>query len=226
MKSVMQEASSLIKAIEQGWIKAGQPQEFSIKILEEPQKNFIGMTIRSAKIALFFDEVSVAKAHENVPKQKHSGQQPREKAKSPAPIARNARESNVRESREGTLGTKNIPQVQPAKNKPQKSQSTELSPAKPGQQRQFQILWTEQMVMEAQGWLDEVLKTLNLGHITFTIEPQNFHLRITLSGQLLPDRDKEKQLLASFATLLLETLKHTFKTGLKGHKIVLTHLNF
>lgn len=54
MKSVIQEASSLSKAIEEGWAKAGKPQEFSIRILQEADKNFLGMTIKSAKIALFF----------------------------------------------------------------------------------------------------------------------------------------------------------------------------
>lgn len=49
----MEEASSIAKAIEQGWQRAGKPQEFSVKILEEPQKNFLGFTKKSAKIALF-----------------------------------------------------------------------------------------------------------------------------------------------------------------------------
>ncbi|MEX0939760.1 MAG: hypothetical protein WDZ41_00190 [Candidatus Babeliales bacterium] len=55
MKSIMQEASSIVKAIETAWIKAGKPQEFSVKIFEEPQKNFFGMTTKSAKIGIFFD---------------------------------------------------------------------------------------------------------------------------------------------------------------------------
>ena len=55
MKSIIQEASSVMKAIEQGWQKAGKPKEFSLKIFEEPQKNFIGLTIKKAKIGLFFE---------------------------------------------------------------------------------------------------------------------------------------------------------------------------
>lgn len=61
MKSIMQEASSIAKAIEQAWMTAGQPAEFTIKVLEEPQKNFIGFTTRSAKIALFFEMAPSAK---------------------------------------------------------------------------------------------------------------------------------------------------------------------
>jgi len=56
MKSIMQEASSIAKAIEQGWIKAGKPLEFTVKVYEEAQKNFIGFTTKSAKIAILFNE--------------------------------------------------------------------------------------------------------------------------------------------------------------------------
>jgi hypothetical protein len=54
MKSVIQEASTLSKAIEQGWVKAGKPALFSIKIVQEPSKNFIGLTTQNAKIVVFF----------------------------------------------------------------------------------------------------------------------------------------------------------------------------
>lgn len=58
MKSIMQEASSIAKAIEQGWIKAGKPVEFTVKVYEEAQKNFLGFTTKSAKIAILFNEHS------------------------------------------------------------------------------------------------------------------------------------------------------------------------
>src|SRR5271170_272826 len=56
MKSLIEEASSVAKAVEKGWVEAGKPQEFSIKVFEEATKNFIGMTTKSAKVAIFYDE--------------------------------------------------------------------------------------------------------------------------------------------------------------------------
>jgi len=56
MRSIIQEAASIAKAIEQGWQKAGKPQSFSIKVLELEEKNFLGMTKKPAKIAFFFEE--------------------------------------------------------------------------------------------------------------------------------------------------------------------------
>ncbi len=60
MKSIMEEASTVSKAIEQAWQRAGQPQEFSIKVLELPKTSFFGLkTSKSAKIAFFFNEATV-----------------------------------------------------------------------------------------------------------------------------------------------------------------------
>ena len=58
MRSIIEEASSISKAIEKGWLKAGKPKDFSVKIFEEPEKNFFGITIKSAKIGIFFNNQS------------------------------------------------------------------------------------------------------------------------------------------------------------------------
>ena len=60
MKSIMEEASSISKAIDQAWHRAGKPTEFTIKVLELPERNLFGITVKSAKIAFFFDEQKVA----------------------------------------------------------------------------------------------------------------------------------------------------------------------
>lgn len=56
MKSVFEEASSIAKAIEKGWEKAGHPYKFSVTIFEKPEKNFFGITKKLAKIGIFFDD--------------------------------------------------------------------------------------------------------------------------------------------------------------------------
>ncbi|TET06839.1 hypothetical protein E3J79_00570 [Candidatus Dependentiae bacterium] len=54
MKSIVEEAPSIVKAIEKAWIRAGKPATFQVKILEKPKRNFLGWPIQSAKIGLFF----------------------------------------------------------------------------------------------------------------------------------------------------------------------------
>jgi predicted RNA-binding protein Jag len=67
----MEEASTITKAIENAWNRAGQPQEFTVKILELPKTSFFGLkTSKSAKIALIFNETTV-KAKEQAQQSKH-----------------------------------------------------------------------------------------------------------------------------------------------------------
>jgi len=61
MNSIVQEASSIAKAIEQAWVKAEKPQRFSIRIFEQPEKNFFGMVSKPAKIALLFEKRDIRK---------------------------------------------------------------------------------------------------------------------------------------------------------------------
>ncbi len=56
MKSLVEEASSIAKAIEKAWERAGKPQSFSVKIYETGEKNFLGFTKKPAKVGIFFEE--------------------------------------------------------------------------------------------------------------------------------------------------------------------------
>jgi hypothetical protein len=202
MKSIMQEASSIRKAIEEGWIKAGRPHEFTIKILEEPQTNLMGLfTTRSAKIALFFDDFK--KPHTpslpSQPANKSFNQKPKEVST-----------ERTHQSRQYPKKTESVHHTSPARESHHDIQKT---PA----------LWNEQMVQLAHTWLEQMLTHMKIASLPFTIEPQNFYLRITLTRPILNEADKEKHLLATLSTLLLETIKKQFKNSLRGHKIVLTH---
>lgn len=74
MKSIMEEASSIAKAIETAWNRAGQPTEFSVKVLELPQTSFFGLkTSKSAKVAFFFNEATVTvKPKDSTPQSRQS----------------------------------------------------------------------------------------------------------------------------------------------------------
>jgi hypothetical protein len=57
MKSVIQESTSLAKAIEEGWKKAGKPAEFSVKIYQEAEYGFLGLgTKKKAKVCILFED--------------------------------------------------------------------------------------------------------------------------------------------------------------------------
>lgn len=70
MKSLVEEASTIQKAIEKAWIRAGKPVEFTVKVFEEPKHNFLGMTTKSAKVAIFF---KAPITQQKAPVAQHSG---------------------------------------------------------------------------------------------------------------------------------------------------------
>jgi hypothetical protein len=99
MKSVIQEASSLCKAIEQGWEKAGKPKEFCVRILQDAHKNFLGISTKNAKIALFFGKLDeqkqqlfkqpeIKKEHTAAQTQQQTQQQPPQQTQQYRPLHR------------------------------------------------------------------------------------------------------------------------------------------
>ena len=100
MKSLVEEASSITKAIEKAWIRAGKPQSFSVKIFEIPEVGFLGFTKKSAKVGIFFEEPvpERTKKHYSRPANKWYTKKPAEQnTRSHAP--RREERTETRESR-------------------------------------------------------------------------------------------------------------------------------
>ena len=252
MKSVVQEASSIAKAIEQAWSQAGKPQEFTIKVLEQPQKNFIGFTTHSAKVALYFEEV-VQKTSDQRPRRPNVQQQRQPgrdrggergtgataTTREPGKLAHDVREvrpqAQTRDDRAaGPAQDQHIrrdrrdqrDQRDQRERKPDAAvtvRDDHRESQRENQREPETPQWNEAMVLSTKQWLHDTLSSMNLSHVIFSIEPNGMYLRIALHEQLVPEPDKERQLLASFSTLILDTLKKEFKTGLRGHRVILTH---
>ena len=190
MKSLVEEASSISKAIEQGWLRAGKPQEFSVKIFCEPEKNFFGLTVKSAKIAIFFKEAPVAPAEKPRPPQ----------AKKPTPGLH-----------------PNAQQRQQAFKQQEVQKAPSAFPEK--------AMWNDEMVSAAQEWVRQMLKNLNLSHITFKTDVDRFAVKFNFDAPLTATREKEKLLFRSWAHLILQTLRHKFRKKYRGAKVILNSPN-
>lgn len=212
MKSVIQEASSIAKAIDQAWEKAGKPSDFSIKILEHPQKNFFGLTSHSAKVSLCFEErvQGQGRRETRMPRQQQS-------TKRDWATIHPSQEQQPRRAQQQMRQEPRAAQV------PQE-RSEQREERQPEQRMQrAQAHWEQPMIAFAEQWLKDVLKEMNCDHITFTVEPSNAFLRFTLSHHLVDNLEKEKRMLAGMSLLMLEAIKRNFKAGLRRHRIVLTH---
>lgn len=199
MKSIIEEASSIAKAIENGWIKAGKPQEFSIKIFEEPEKNFFGMVKRSAKVGIFYKD--------NQPKQEQA--KPKSSFKSPARQFTQTKQSDAivksTEDRSEKNLTKNSEKVLSEKN-------------------QEQVIWTPEMITHVNTWLKQVLEIIE-SPAQISISAERFHLKVQFDQPLFIDKTQEKQFFSGLSILLFQILKITYRRPLKGFKIIFSTID-
>jgi len=200
MKSIIEEASSIAKAIENGWLKAGKPQEFSIKIFEEPEKNFFGMIKRSAKVGIFYND--------NPTKLEHT----RQKAALTAPAFKNSKPST-----RATFQHKPV-EITP---KPTEAKSVERA-QRPLSERPIhhdQVIWTPEMIANVTTWLKQVLEIMQ-SPIQFSIAAERFHLKVQFDQNFFEDAAREKQFFSGLSILLFQILKITYRRPLKGFKIL------
>ena len=216
MKSLMQEASSLIKAIEKAWENAGKPKEFSIKVFEEPKKNFIGMTVQSAKIGIFFDEKSPLKKIEK-----------EEIKKREQVSAKNISSAQVKQYEQPQISERNRPQQKAMvqQQAPRRERVVEQRAQQPEAYQAHKEVWSQEMIDIVSTWLKGMLAHLNRSQVTFTIQPSAYQLNVIFNAAINQAPEKDQQLMRSFALLIMQTLRHSLKRPMRGFKIMLTIKN-
>ncbi len=224
MKSIIQEASSISKAVELAWTKANKPKEFSIKVFQEAQKNFIGMTTRSAKIAFLFSDESITN---NIRQQVKKIEQKPKKTET--------KKSHFKTETDPLLKAfeKNIEKkIKKAEQKPKKQQEMKQPKAlKPKEKKNIseqtektpkKILWDEKMVQMAQEWTSNFLTKINKEDISFTTKISRYHLKIHFSEALKEDANQQKNIFRNIAFLVMQSIRNKYKKQFRYHKIVLT----
>ncbi|HEV2601561.1 MAG TPA: hypothetical protein VGT41_04635 [Candidatus Babeliales bacterium] len=207
MKSIIEEASSVAKAIEKGWEQAGKPQEFSVRVFQESEKNFIGMTKTPAKIAILFDYATPAVGEKQEKKQtkyksapvqqKHIS--PTEKpTHTPAPAQQKQHVKPVRVAAEQQQA--NTQERVEKKNEP---------------------FWTDAMTAEITSWMNGALQLLGKPNSGFTFDVKRYYLKISFNTPLFADKEKERTVFRSFAHVLMQVLRNKFKKNFRGFKIIL-----
>lgn len=226
MKSIMEEASSISKAIEQAWNRAGKPQEFKVKIFEEPQRNMLGFTTKPAKIAFFFDEqhVPVEGKKPQFPQKKYTAQ-PHQPAQQPDKRQHPQYQPRPQQQQAPQRPVQPRPEAH-VKQQPAAPMHTDANrqqqQPRPQQPRQrSQAVWADDAVAAAQNWIQQTLQHLGLANITFTSNVDGNLLHVQFSSPIVENEGKERMLFSSFAHLIILTVRHVCKRQLGNLKVVL-----
>jgi predicted RNA-binding protein Jag len=221
MKSIIEQASSIMKAIEKAWDQAEKPKEFSIKIFEQEERNFFGMSTKPAKIGIFFDDKPTT--HE-----KTTTAKPRQEIKECRPEIRKNKQHKTQPDRPtSTLTTAPVDnfQTKPLNGSnvseiPHKPEQQDSAP-KPLRQRRIPSTWNDDMIAAAHKWLRQTLLFMDMPSIDFTSEVAGKNLKLTFNVPLIPDVMHEKQLFRSFAHLIISSLRNQYKQEIRDLKVVL-----
>lgn len=192
MKSILEEASSVMKAIEKGWVRAGKPAEFNVKILEHAEKNFFGLTTKQAKIGIFFDEPSISR--ESSAKRR------------PAPTTREV--------------TRQPQQRRPETPRPSSTKKISLTPEKQLPHKQPMLTWEASLIDTAVSWLEKTVSIMGISaSVTSTVNNEELVLHINAS--LINDYNRERVICKGLAHLVMEMLRNKLKQNLRPLRVII-----
>ncbi len=243
MKSIMEEASSITKAIENAWSRAGHPQEFSVKILEHPKTSFFGLkTAKSAKIALFFQEAAykakepsrqsapaysqrTARPSQDLQRRPLQRTTPERTPESHAQTPSSERRYQPRSDRSDQ--PRSDQRRAPASSsryrdsKPYAPRHESAPSERPERNYESQENWTPEMVEAAQDWIKETLVMMGKPDISLNANVSNNYLKIALNQPVIDDPRQEETQLKSWGSLAMEAVREKTNKPLRGLRIIL-----
>jgi len=160
MKSILQEASTVAKAVRNAWEQAGQPDEFSVKVLERREANFLGFTKSPAVISFFYTSPKKPSEKRNMRRQTPRGRKRFDTSKKPdgRKVAEKSAPANLRRTE---------------KRPPRQQTSAQRS----GERPVVPETWTSELTGTIQSWLQDILNIMKCTD-GFKLEVENKVLKV------------------------------------------------
>lgn len=224
MKSIIEEAPSILKAIEKAWARAGNPREFSVKIFEDSQRNFFGMTTKQAKVGVFFEIEPIQS--ESTTNSSFENRRPAKQAQPKnVPYGQTSKTTHAEHRNTAKPTPKNSYDAYDAdQNAPFAARTHEQeNPTEHHQEPKKQrIAWNDDMLTAVSMWLNDLLEKSDLGFHKATLTVLDNRLIVLFEKPLFDDPVKASDLYRSLSYLLIGMVRSKFKKEFRFLKIVLT----
>ena len=245
MKSVLHEASSILKAIEKAWEASGKPSEFSVKVLEEGESKFFFFSSKPAIVSISFDQRHVARTSQSTNKNRpndrdRSGSTQERLLNGGSPQLDNVRNTQSRPNSRGH--DQNRPQQRaqrPQQDQQQRPQP--LSPQQPAAPRtpstpkpmgtpqpsqsnsalEQAAIWTPELAMFVGKELNEILHIMNIT-IPFQEKIDQKTLTLTFANPPMDNKEDARLFYISLSYLLIQAAKKQEKKKLRGFHLIVT----
>lgn len=235
MRSILQEAASVLKAIEKAWSEAGQPQEFSVKVFDVGERNFFGFSKRPAVISLLFDPRKNEKAQPTVYRR---GDNKHQVAIQPGYAKRQKHEY---QSRPDSYTSENHKEKQRLQEKEHKKHHAKPSYMKPEEvvealapvhqqvvekespkerMQQDNRMWPQDLRNDVKIWLQNLIEKMGIS-VPFTMRPEHHLLKIEFERPIFEGYNEERMIFSSFAYILMQFLKRKHKKRFRGSRLAI-----
>lgn len=196
MKSILQEASSVERAIDKAWNEAGKPKEFTIKILDHGERNFFGLTRRPAIVSILYkpEKSSYQEQKSRLRDDRRSDRRSSSRRSS------DSRSSDNRSSESGSRGA---------------SRSRSSS-------NNMQAGWRDEWQTQVTDNVRHILKHMNIKTSFDAKVTDDKVLTLTFKSSVLPDAEEQRMFFASLSYLSIQFLKREYKNRFTGFRIVVT----
>jgi len=217
MRSILQEAPSIPKAIEKAWNEAGNPEEFTIKVLDAGEKNFLGFSRRPAIVSIVFEQRKAGK-YIKPTKEKEYEEQPR--------YAHRGRYERGYEQRSGDYRERSYNRSEGRGYRHQgynnyNNGGSERYERADSDREYYDATWTSESVDDVRSWLKELNTIMNVT-TAFTARAENHLLRIEFEKPIFDMPSEERMLFSSFAYVLMQFLKRKHKKKFKGCRLAIS----
>lgn len=237
MKSVLFEASSVLKAIEKAWEASGSPTEFTVKVLEQGEKKFFFFTERPAIVSIAFDPKHVAKTKNQSNKPRNNNQNGNTQEKllngTTQPHLDSVSKGRPKQNRPPQHGAK---QAAPHHNKSgeqnQAQQKAAQQQAQQAARQQHQQKpqqaphpdaltgWTTELAALATKELKQILSIMQI-HVPFQEKIEQKTFTLTFAQSPLENKEDARLLFISLSYLLIQAIKKQEKKKLRGFHLII-----
>lgn len=227
MKSMLHEASSIINAIEKAWTESGKPSEFTIKILEEGKRGFLGLAKLPAIVSITFNSVkSPEKSAFKEREIQHRDAQQRRQKPGFAPRQADKPERNQQQD----CGRMQSADSQEFVRRQQQAANSKLVQAK----LEKKVIQNQGALVpeESQVWIPEWINFVSQGlrdllkllpfQANFTTKIDKKILSIMFDKPLMENEDENRAVSASISYILMQYLKRKYKKKFRGYQILVT----
>jgi len=218
---MLYEASSVVKAIEKAWAESGHPGEFSVKVLEREEKNFIGFTKKPAVISIAYDprKQQLEKSEKSREKRgaaRHDGRNEKPQRQNTFDKELPARKDGYASQHKQTSQSHAQAQVQPQRHK-----FVEKEPVKTEKPQSETVEgWTPEFVDQVVIWMKEMLTIMGI-QAKATTKIDRKALLVNFDHTLLDSPEDERLLFINMSFALIQFLKKKHKKKFRGFHIII-----